>query len=134
MPKILEQATKLKESKAKLYIQFTCFPGTSYAYSPPGEVPFIHIYENVGEKHSAMRDDPIGDTRFNFVVLLHEIGHTFGLLDTYPPHDAGQPASIMSCSLAGDTLGEDDIKGVQWLYRYIHARDTLPKEKPLFFP
>ena len=60
-------------------------------------------------------------------TLLHRIGHVFGLLDTYTSDDkltlGLQPLSVMSCAFERNEknaliLAEDDIKGVQWQYRY----------------
>lgn len=82
-------------------------------------------------------------------TLLHEIGHTFGLADTYvgrlekPDVSTGglhatvgtQPASIMShLGFQADPfggIGKDDENGIIWLYKRIHEK--LPLED-CFFP
>ncbi len=70
-------------------------------------------------------------------VLAHELGHAFGLADTYQRpgfmrsrgglhRTAGnQPASVMA--MAGDydrstanTISEDDKRGIVWLYKYFY--------------
>jgi len=55
-------------------------------------------------------------------VTLHEFGHAFGLLDTYAGTggscQTGQPASVM-CYAKYDELLEDDIKGIQSVYRTV---------------
>ncbi len=77
--------------------------------------------------------------------LIHEVGHAFGLSDTYkgkpgpstgglPSTKGTQPASIMSShshfvNKIGD-LGQDDINGIVWLYR--HRHEGLPLEECLF--
>ncbi len=78
--------------------------------------------------------------------LIHEVGHAFGLSDTYkgkpgpstgglPSTKGTQPASIMSShshfvNKIGD-LGQDDINGIVWLYKHVH--EGLPLEN-CFFP
>ena len=82
-------------------------------------------------------------------TLLHEIGHTFGLADTFvgrlgkPDVSTGglrttvgtQPASLMShLNFQVDPLGgigKDDENGIIWLYKHIH--EDLPLED-CFFP
>ena len=66
-------------------------------------------------------------------ILLHEAGHAFGLADTYQGRDritfGFQPPSVMSAFFKSDgknALAADDIKGMQWLYRY-YQRDKLKK-------
>ncbi len=71
-----------------------------------------------------------------FYSLTHELGHAFGLADTYQrpgfmrsrgglDRTAGnQPASVMAMAVnASDTLisiGEDDKRGIIWLYKYFY--------------
>lgn len=86
---------------------------------------------------------------FSFHVL-HEIGHSFGLLDTYPRRIPGeefqvsrgglkgtighQPASIMSGlnrPLPLPTrISQDDANGIVWLYKFYH--ENLPLEDCIF--
>lgn len=131
---LLKEQRLLRENKANLHINFSCLRKRSHVSSDAYERPSMYIYSTtLNDKHWARRSETIGNSSFSFGVLLHEMGHAFGLLDTYPPRDGGQPASIMSCSLVGNVLGEDDIKGIQWLYRYTHAKETIPQENPCFF-
>ncbi len=70
-------------------------------------------------------------------VLIHELGHTFGLVDTYAVEGfmrsrgglrrtAGiQPASTMSGhdhdgEKPMDNISEDDKRGIIWLYKYFY--------------
>lgn len=83
------------------------------------------------------------DLQFQPGILLHEIGHLFGLIDTYvrgnvhqlestggPSNNAGrQPDSVMSGSY--DTLSEDDKRGLRWLYRYYYD-ETIDHQDCLF--
>ena len=82
--------------------------------------------------------------------LLHEIGHTFGLLDTYVRNIPGeefqvsrgglgrtighQPASVMSGLNAPRPLptriSQDDANGIVWLYKFYH--ENLPLEDCIF--
>ena len=83
-------------------------------------------------------------------VLLHEIGHAFGLLDTYRRNIPGeefqvsrgglsqtighQPASVMSNlnypSPRPTRISQDDANGIVWLYRFYH--ENLPLEDCIF--
>ena len=80
-------------------------------------------------------------------VLIHEIGHAFGLGDTYvdrprkPSVTKGglaatvgtQPAAVMSMHVFGLTpsyITEDDIDGIIWLYKAVY--EDLPPEDCLF--
>ena len=79
-------------------------------------------------------------TRNFIATFLHEMGHAFGLADTYIPGDkwgdpqwdkggldstkGTQPASRMSGALwrggGNPSLGTDDKNGVIWLYKVVH--------------
>lgn len=87
--------------------------------------------------------------KYSLATLVHEVGHVFGLADTYVDGTGltggpgrfnqsvcgskgmvgCQPLSIMNKSnwLIEDNtnllLGEDDIAGIRWLYRYIVTGD-----------
>ncbi|MDE3270306.1 MAG: ankyrin repeat domain-containing protein [Pseudomonadota bacterium] len=83
-------------------------------------------------------------------TLAHEIGHAFGLLDTYSralaPSHGGleatlgiQPASIMAMASgfhSGErkhlppAISEDDKRGVVWLYKFFHNNQPI---KDCFF-
>ena len=82
-------------------------------------------------------------------VLLHEIGHCFGLLDTYPRPIGEefqvsrgglsltighQPASVMSGlnfpKPAPTRISQDDANGIVWLYKFYH--ENLPLEDCIF--
>ena len=86
-----------------------------------------------------------------FIELRHEIGHSFGLLDTYPRVEltiqelrtskgglggtiGHQPASVMSgmhISRPGPrVISQDDKNGIVWLYKFYH--ENLPLEDCLF--
>ena len=90
------------------------------------------------------------DGRFKF-SLLHEIGHCFGLLDTYiRPHltleelrvsrggigrtIGHQPGSVMSGHNVplphGSGISQDDANGIVWLYKFYH--ENLPLEDCIF--
>ena len=137
---IKTQEAFFKENNVKLHIHFSCSSGTSHTLASPSKLPSINMLYTSVRKHVARHDKFIGNSNFRFAVLFHEMGHAFGLLDTYPPtkegqitHNWGQPASIMSSSLTGDALGEDDIKGIQWLYRLHTCKGDHPERKPLLF-
>ena len=69
-------------------------------------------------------------------VLVHELGHAFGLGDTYvrdrTPSTGGlaftmgkQPAAVMAARFPGAlpapfALGEDDRNGIIYLYKYLY--------------
>ena len=83
-------------------------------------------------------DDFVFVIEFLLYGLVHEVGHTFGLDDTYVDKQlrplevstgglAGsvgrQPASIMvtsECFWGQGQIGEDDKNGIIWLYKYLY--------------
>ena len=93
-----------------------------------------------------MRHGLVIDSPFIY-ALVHEVGHTFGLADTYaspgdPKFDSTgglaatsgkQPSSLMSHLLPMDEprIMEDDRRGIIWLYKHIHKGQPLDD---CFFP
>ena len=126
----------------KLYdlrIYFFCDFGKSVALVRADEArpPSIHMHRGprVTDQFAA--------------VLLHEIGHCFGLLDTYPRNIGEefqvsrgglsltighQPSSVMSGhnipSPRPTRISQDDANGIVWLYKFYH--ENLPLEDCIF--
>lgn len=137
---------------ADLGVTFHCRLGCSRAHLTlvDEETPFIKVCNGSTRV-----------TRMLMQLLVHEMGHVFGLQDTYIlPRDEGkglntgglddnvgaQPASAMSghlplltpdnfkenAELHGvEPLGADDSKGIVWLYKHIYQGQQL---KDCFFP
>ena len=110
--------------------------------------PLVHMFpypkEKRQEKYNApdLDDDAFltPNRKYLKFTLLHELGHTFGLADTYGSSTGGnirtvgtQPLSIMASSEfwrvmnfpKGVDLTPDDRKGMKWLYAYHHRRGQL---------
>ena len=128
----------------KLYdlrIVFFCDVDKSRALTGSREAypPQIHMHQGTDV-----------DERFEF-TLLHEIGHSFGLLDTYRRQEltleelrvsrggllrtiGHQPSSVMSglyISRPGPRrIAQDDANGIVWLYKFYH--ENLPLEDCIF--
>ena len=124
-------------------VTFHCVHGRSKARISIGAAPDI-----------VLRDDRVVDDAF-MLSLTHEIGHAFGLVDTYigrPEDEIGrpedepntstgglkftvgrQPRSIMSSKTITNAgyLSEDDKRGIIWLYKYFHEELDL---EDCFFP
>ena len=124
-----------------LRIIFYCDSGRSVALVGPEEhiPPLIKIHQGTDV-----------NPKFSF-TLLHEIGHAFGLLDTYPRLEltieelrvsrggflrtiGHQPASVM-CGVyvprpVPTRVGQDDANGIVWLYKFYH--ENLPLEDCIF--
>ena len=131
----------IKKIDPHLQIVFYCEKGRSYAYRWFREI-HMHAAKELDQ------DLRINGTPYHLATLLHEIGHAFGLSDTYVEDDEGhsrfgilssgafehtigkQPYSVMAgmAYAKGDPdqdilLGKDDIEGILWLYRYFHEQD-----------
>ena len=116
----------------------------------------IYFFCDFGESGALVRADEIRPPsihlhRGTFVsdqfasILLHEIGHCFGLLDTYPRPIPGeefqvsrgglsrtighQPAAVMSGlnipKPAPTRISQDDANGIVWLYKFYHENLAL---------
>ncbi len=115
------------QAGSHVHINFTCQRGVSYVDWDEKHPPQVCMRCWGG----AVRDACVG-------VLVHELGHTFGMRDTYviegydSPSTGGlastqgrQPSSSMSSldHLHGQPqpyIAEDDKNGIVWLYKYNH--------------
>ena len=134
---------------ADLGVIFHCHIGSSTVLVSVGETPGINMRHGTHVTGTFMGS------------LVHEMGHVFGLQDTYLLHrdkgkglDTGgldrtrgaQPASVMSLNIPLFTLeraradaelhglfplGVDDINGIVWFYKHIYEGQPL---KDCFFP
>ena len=121
-----------------LSVIFYCKLGQPGASVGPGALPEISMRDGVQVTPAFMS------------VLVHEMGHTFGLADTYlrgldwgnPELDKGgrdatkgtQPSSIMAGEdkhRGGGLLGRDDKNGIIWLYKATYEGLAL---RDCFFP
>ena len=121
----------------------------------------IYFYCDLGKSHAGVLADEDrppallmrrGTEVDDFAgVLLHEIGHAFGLLDTYIRPEltleelrvsrgglartiGHQPASVMSGlnfpQPFATRVSQDDANGIVWLYKFYH--ENLPLEDCIF--
>ena len=136
----LDVRDKAAVKQCDLLIGFFCDFGQSSALTAADESRPPEIQMHRGTDVEA---------RFEFTVL-HEIGHSFGLLDTYRRKIPGeeyqvsrggllrtighQPSSVMSglhISRPGPRrIGQDDKNGIVWLYKFYH--ENLPLEDCIF--
>ena len=99
------------------------------------EFPFAMIADRGTAPEVCMKEGGTGIDHRSFIfALVHELGHAFGLVDTYVrgqlvssgglAHTIGkQPAAVMSGDFRMPSplqLGEDDKNGIIWLYKYLH--------------
>lgn len=99
-------------------------PGTIQLYIDPN---ISRGYSLVGQNQiylplsSTMPSDPFAER-----VILHEMGHMFGLADTYiePGYQQpiGQPVGIMNNLYYVPWLTDDDIRGAISVYEYMNGR------------
>ena len=121
-----------------LRIVFTCEEGRSKAFLAPKAdkaVPGVCMRNNENIKNMPSF----------FSILVHEVGHIFGLGDTYAEgprvstgglsNTAGrQPSSLMAgsvCFERPDQIAEDDKNGIIWLYKWLYEDQPL---RDCFFP
>ena len=140
VPNLVFPLSEAERKSYDLLISFFCDFGTSHALVVADEAkpPYIKLHRG-----TYVNDQFAG-------VLLHEIGHAFGLLDTYPRKILGeefqvsrgglsrtighQPASVMSGlnipSPRPTGVSQDDANGIVWLYKFYH--ENLPLEDCIF--
>ena len=118
-------------------ISFLCEEGFSRAHTSMDDQPEI-----------SMRRSLVVDDKW-YLTIVHELGHAFGLADTYnykEHHQSSgglaktrgtQPSSLMSgvplTSPRRDLpyIKEDDRKGIIWLYKYFYENQLV---EDCFFP
>ena len=122
---------------SELDVFFYCAVGRSFML--PRAYPMeIHMFDDMELE------------KYSLATLVHEVGHVFGLADTYVDETGitggpgrfnqsvcgsknmvgCQPLSIMNLTrwvVEDDNnlqLGQDDIEGIRWLYRYLVTGDV----------
>ena len=111
-------------------INFNCEDGISTALPSDVMAPQVLIRQSVASELRA--------------VLIHEIGHAFGMADTYDtplapsagglPNTRGmQPHAVMAVPIASPEphIKEDDKRGIIWLYKHIYEGQPV---EDCFFP
>ena len=140
VPNLVFPLSEAERKSYDLLISFFCDFGKSHALVGADEVrsPYIKLHRGTEVDRFAG-------------VLLHEMGHAFGLLDTYiRPHltleelrvsrgglattIGHQPASVMSGLNfplpVPSRISQDDANGIVWLYKFYH--ENLPLEDCIF--
>ena len=125
-------------------IVIRCAVGRSFALRRGGRVSTINLFRDVIQPTAERAVTSL--RKYHKVVLLHELGHAFGLGDTYVDQrnifrysrsDGGsrytagkQPLSIMNAIYLVNSsfyrqyrLAADDVAGIRWLYRYYVERN-----------
>ena len=121
----------------QLWVTFQCYQGRSTYF----------WFKDASYAAITMLDEGL-NIDYDTGTLLHEIGHAFGLYDTYVEEAHGttsdcgedlivgcQPLAVMNLhnmlfSIHGEKrLGVDDIAGIRYVYRDIHANEqTCPAD------
>ena len=120
-------------STTDLTIAFGCgsrdfFNGQAWTFDH--EPPSIYMFGTSIPPKSKQHKDKY------HLVLIHEIGHAFGLADIYDIF--GQSMAVMNYAakknyLSGTpSLESDDIKGIEWLYYYYHDPEKFEGNPCLF--
>ena len=139
VPHLVFPLTDAERKSYDLLISFFCDLDKSHALvvADEAKAPYIKLH----------RGPRVTDQFAS--VLLHEIGHCFGLLDTYLRNIGEefrvsrgglsltighQPSSVMSNlnypKPAPTRISQDDANGIVWLYKFYH--ENLPLEDCIF--
>ncbi len=119
-----------------LVIFFNCDFGSVYYTQDRSGEPRIHLsYRKVSDYADGTE---FLFNKFSMGSMLHELGHAFGLADTYitkstseynkaigdnPYRYGRQPTTLMNESYDAPWVGDDEIAGLSWLYRYYIIKD-----------
>ena len=135
---VFHQGKEGQRDEYEISVIFECEKGRSSAG---------RVSRSIDMRESTVNRSLTPSLPYSAFVLLHEIGHTFDLADTYvgnkgfsPPSTGGlpktigsQPHSVMSsigCEVNDEfVLCFDDKRAIQWLYRY-HWEGLDPTECP----
>lgn len=110
----------------------------------------IHLYHYLNQHDRFPRDRMTDAHMFMMTSIIHELGHAFGLADTYASSQSSLKTSKGAISTGGSkkTVGKqpmsmmgfasllrfniekpfitvDDIEGIRWLYRLAHDRASI---------
>lgn len=132
-PDLVKKTSHLGLDEVDTRVNFMCKQGTSYADMGHGDAASqVYMYISVDGRNKMLP------------VLIHEIGHVFGLVDTYPapifPSTGGslatrgtQPVGVMTAphAVAPQGITEDDRRGIIWIYKRLYEGQPL---KDCFFP
>ena len=139
--------------KPDLGIIFNCKEGRAFANMVIKTPPELNMFYREGTAGPYMTEAK----KYNITTMLHEVGHAFGLADTYVDSskswylmryntsDGGsrgtigtQPISVMNKHYlvainkhTGELqLGDDDVAGLHWLYAYYVEKSIGKKDCP----
>ena len=154
-----EKASPKLDEDHHMSIIFNCDDEKRSSAKVWGEdiIPEINIFYSPKDNDGLEMPDKLAATalkKYNATTIHHEIGHAFGLGDTYVDIEESedwlqrynkskggfiytvgiQPLSVMNFNNYASldhlydhlTLGLDDIAGIRWLYRFYHDKDIGP--------
>lgn len=145
----ITESVQRVDASGDLNVHFHCENGVSILYPHADKISDLHIYGFSEEvrQHFAEGTEFL-DEIFPYSVVLHELGHAFGLGDTYilnaesqkaqdkdvqainqSTNDieitfGSQPPSIMNLFHLFTTLQPDDHDGMIWLYKYYVSNEV----------
>ena len=130
----------LAKDDGDLRIIFTCnWPDSRPRAYWKDRTIFSPIAVTVGAKSSSDKHQQQELEDLELFFLIHEVGHLFGLSDTYVGGDhvahGMRSASVMSSTRFYNmdrtelVLAEDDIKGIRWLYK-LYRRQVGKQDCP----
>lgn len=137
----LEQKfSDLDRDDGDLRIVFTCsWPDRRPRAYWKGRTIFSTIAVTAGAKIAVNKEQQELED-LELIALIHEVGHIFGLSDTYEGGDVVahgmRSASVMSSVRFYNTertqltLADDDVKGIRWLYR-LYRRQVGKQDCPI---
>ena len=157
LKKMPDQSSIEQTKEFKRFRKFiVTLPEMSIVFVCKRGISFMIPYTNAITMYEEETKNNIPETNFSFGTLSHEVGHTFGLADTYvnakdPTRDhmestggmghtiGNQPLSLMSTSghLFGSyesvSLTVDDMDGIFWIYAHMNMNKLKFATCPLHY-